>query len=100
MLDAELLALRRALIPLKAYTSESRRTIALDDPRQAKRFAHVQDIEAALNAAADLYELLTPEPTPFVVHVRRVLAFQNDPAALTLAKLRQHFPFPDSTNER
>jgi hypothetical protein len=76
MLDAELLALRRALLPLKAYAAEARRTIDATDPKQARRFAHVQDVEAALFAGADLYDMLNPPPLPLTV---RVLAHLNQP---------------------
>lgn len=76
MLDAESLALRRALLPLKAYAAEARRTIDPADPKQARRFAHVQDVEAALIAGADLYDALNPPPLPITV---RALAHLQQP---------------------
>lgn len=77
-----------ALVPLHAYASRGRERADLS-PYQ---FRHICEIEAALNAAADLLEVLTPPPTPLMAHVGRLLAFYHDPAALTPDKLRAHFP--------
>lgn len=90
MLDENLLALRRALLPLKAYAAEGRRTIDVADPKQARRFAHVQDVEAALYAGADLYDLLNPPPLPLTV---RVLAHLNQP------HMQERLQYSDETRE-
>jgi hypothetical protein len=86
--DAHAQRLLATLVPLHAYASRGRERADLS----AYQFNHICEIEAALNAAADLLEALDPPPTPLMLHVRRVLAFHADPVALTPAKLRAHFP--------
>lgn len=77
-----------ALVPLHAYASRGRERAELS----AYQFNHLCEIEAALNAAADLLEALDPPPTPLMQHVQALLAFHGSPAPLTPAKLRTHFP--------
>lgn len=86
--EAHAQRLLAALVPLHAYASRGRERAELS----AYQFNHICEIEAALNAAADLLEVLNPPPTPLMQHIGQLLAFHADTAPLTLAKLSTHFP--------
>lgn len=86
--EAHAQRLLAALVPLHAYASRGRERAELS----AYQFNHLCEIEAALNAAADLLEALDPPPSPVMEAARRCLAFYADPAPLSPAKLRTHYP--------
>lgn len=93
-LETEGKRLLAALKPLVAFAQRTRGTLDPADPKAAARFRHVQEVEAALNAAVDYAKaadkMLNLAPLPLMV---RVLAHLNQP------HLQARLAYSDQTRE-